>query len=96
VGLGAAEAFIAPGDSGGPSFINGRIAGVHSFTGRSATDIDAMLDSSFGEYAADISVSYNKVFIQSLVGSAPESKTMLLVGLVLVAFSMVGARRRQN
>ena len=52
-GLGDDEAITAPGDSGGPTFINGQIAGVCSW----GTDFDG--DSSFGpgNYQVDVRVS---------------------------------------
>jgi hypothetical protein len=72
---------------------------VHSFVGLNpdgSTDIDGVLDSSFGEYAGDVSVAYNAVFIQSLISPSPEPITMLLVGIALVAISLMGARRRHR
>jgi len=57
LGLGLDEGFIAPGDSGGPAFLNGQIAGVASYTtslsrGSVNPDIDSSDNSSFGEIAA--------------------------------------------
>ena len=54
LGLGADEGMISPGDSGGPAFINGQIAGVASYIARLSTssadpDIDDQVNSSFGE-----------------------------------------------
>jgi len=56
-GLGADEGFIAEGDSGSPAFIQGRIAGIASYTtslsrGSAVPDIDSETNSSFGEIAA--------------------------------------------
>lgn len=53
-GLGTAEGMISPGDSGGPAFVNGRIAGIASHTASLARngiapDIDSVANSSFGE-----------------------------------------------
>jgi hypothetical protein len=102
LGLGSDEAFIAPGDAGGPSFIDGEIAGVHSFVARilpdgSTADIDSVLDSSFGEYAGDASVQNNSAFIEeAMIGSTPEPKTMFLVGIALVVLSLMGSKRRQH
>jgi len=57
------------GDTGGPSFIDGEIAGLHSYvTGNT-------LNSSFGEIAADASVAYNLTFIQSAMVMAPEPRS---------------------
>ena len=52
------EVLSAPGDSGGPTFIDGYIAGVTSYGYRlSGSDIDGGLNSSFGEFGADTRVS---------------------------------------
>lgn len=53
-GLGDAEGMIAPGDSGGPAFIDGQVAGVASYIISLSTqshhpDINNSLDSSYGE-----------------------------------------------
>jgi hypothetical protein len=51
------EVFTAPGDSGGPNFINGRIAGINSFglrlstSGSANSDIDGSMNSTWGEFA---------------------------------------------
>ena len=50
----------APGDSGGPAFINGRIAGVVSYSRPSLTmppDVDGVGNNTYGEYAVMTSVS---------------------------------------
>lgn len=57
LGLGANEGLIAPGDSGGPAFIDGLIAGVASYTASISNwltdpDVDSITNSSFGEIAA--------------------------------------------
>ena len=57
VGLGASEGMIASGDSGGPSFIDGLLAGVAtSVIGLSSAaidpDVDDIQNSSFGEVGA--------------------------------------------
>lgn len=60
LGLGLQEVNISPGDSGGPAFINGQIAGITSTGFSSSTpgvDVTSILDDSFGEYAADTRVS---------------------------------------
>lgn len=76
-GLGAVEADIAPGDSGGSSFIEATdgsyfLVGVHSFAGRGTTgDIDGTLNSSYGEYAGDTGF-YSRAtasWLSSLVGA---------------------------
>lgn len=56
-GLGADEGLITSGDSGGPAFIDGKVAGIASYTARLARnsadpDIDGEANSSFGEIAS--------------------------------------------
>ena len=68
----ASEGIISPGDSGGPAFIDGRVAGVASYTtslstSRDHPDIDTELNSSYGEIAAWQRVSaYQQWIDQSL------------------------------
>lgn len=77
LGLGLDEGFIAPGDSGGPAFLNGQIAGVTSYTtslsrGSVNPDIDSSDNSSFGEIAAWQRVSaYQQWIDQSLRANYP-------------------------
>lgn len=57
LGYGANEGLIASGDSGGPAFIDGLLAGVATYTaslsiGSNAPDIDKLNNSSFGEIGA--------------------------------------------
>ncbi|WP_114971929.1 trypsin-like serine protease [Rhodoferax ferrireducens] len=71
-GLGQDEGLITPGDSGGPAFISGQVAGIASYTaslvsGGVHPDIDSVSNSSFGEVAAWQRVSYYQQWIdQSL------------------------------
>lgn len=68
----AGEGTITPGDSGGPAFIGGRVAGIASYTSslstnRSQPDIDSTLNSSYGEISAWQRVSaYQQWIDQSL------------------------------
>jgi len=67
LGFGELEVGIAPGDSGGPGFVDGKIAGVHSFgftyfcggagSPTNGTDFDCGLNSSWGEMSGDTRVS---------------------------------------
>jgi hypothetical protein len=81
LGLGLDEGFIAHGDSGGPAFLNGQIAGVASYTanlslGSVAPDIDTLSNSSFGEIAAWQRVSaYQQWIDQSLRAHYPNAPT---------------------
>lgn len=86
------EAFIAPGDEGGPSFIQGQIAGIHTYVISSSAD---QLNSSFGEIGADAPIAYNVAFIESAM-SAPEPKLMIVLGVMLVAVSLAGNKRKRR
>lgn len=72
LGLGSNEGLISPGDSGGPAFIGGQVAGIASYTaslsrGGTHPDIDGVDNSSFGEIAAWQRVSHYQQWIdQSL------------------------------
>lgn len=98
------EAFIGPGDSGGPGFINGLITGIHSWGGtfgcfdpqeHGCTDVDEELNSSFGEYASDSRVAfYQDWFNANLDNPIPEPGLLSIFGLGLVGFGI--ARRRQK
>ena len=67
-GRGVLEGLIAPGDSGGPAFIDGKLAGVASYTSSLETfashpDSDDSTNSTFGEIAAWQRVSYYQQWI---------------------------------
>lgn len=72
LGIGTSEGLIAQGDSGGPAFIDGLIAGVASYVTSMSTatvtpDIDTVSNSSFGEIGAWQRVStYQQWIDQSL------------------------------
>jgi hypothetical protein len=72
LGLGAAEADTAPGDSGGPSFLGGQVAGVHSFGVGfpSLPDVLPGVNSSFGEMAVDTRVSAFAGWIDATAGGS--------------------------
>lgn len=78
-GLGQDEGLVAPGDSGGPAFINGQVAGIASYTASLQTsyaspDIDRVTNSSFGEVAAWQRVSYYQQWIdQNLRAQLPNA-----------------------
>lgn len=71
-GLGEMEGLIAPGDSGGPAFIDNQLAGVATFVtsvgvGGSSSDINSSIDSSFGEIASWQRVSYYQEWIDKTI-----------------------------
>ena len=74
-GLGQNEIGSANGDSGGPSFIRGKIAGITSwgsgdrdFFDRNFADIDKNSDNgSFGEFFSDTRVSFYSHWIDSII-----------------------------
>jgi hypothetical protein len=81
LGLGLDEGLIAPGDSGGPAFLNGQVAGVASYIatmtrGSVEPDIDGSRNSSFGELAAWQRVSaYQQWIDQNLRANYPNAPT---------------------
>jgi len=81
LGRGASEGMIAPGDSGGPALIGDKVAGVAAYTASlsrngESTDINEVLDSSFGEIASFQRVSYYQQWIdQSLRVAEPDAPT---------------------
>jgi hypothetical protein len=80
-------------DEGGPTFIDGEIAGVHSYV---IDPTGTLLNSSFGEVGADASVASNIAFIESAMLPAPEPKLMIVLGLTLVAIALSGGKRKHR
>lgn len=81
LGRGLDEGLIAPGDSGGPAFLQNKVAGVASYIasltrGGIDPDIDGDINSSFGEIAAWQRVSaYQQWIDQSLRANYPNAPT---------------------
>ena len=99
-GLGPREVGVAPGDSGGPQFVNGRIVSVSSFIltfGPDFGDVDDRLNGSWGEFSGFAPVFRNRSWIERLVPGAfvPEPGTwaMLITGFGLVGLAL---RRRRG
>ncbi|MCV0401814.1 MAG: S1 family peptidase [Nitrosopumilus sp.] len=73
LGLGSAEVNSASGDSGGPAIYNGNIIGITSygvtltFNDGTTSDVNGILDSSFGEFSGDTRVSTYVAFIDDSV-----------------------------
>lgn len=89
VNRGLTDADIAPGDSGGPTFWNGLLVGIHSFTGRinftPQPDIDGGINSSYGELWGDSRVSANLSFIDSVLLPEPSAFALAAFGLVILS-----------
>ena len=95
LGLGSQEIMAAPGDSGGPSFINGQIAGIASFRytyGTGFGDVNSVADSTFGEMGGDTRVASFNSWIMSSIPE-PASGWLYLAGLLTVGFV---ARRKRS
>jgi hypothetical protein len=96
LGEGPGEVFPAPGDSGGPIFLNGALAGLHSFSFREpSSDVDGILNQSFGEFAADVRLSRYADWIDKQL-AAPEPPSLALALLTLVTFMMQRLLRRAH
>lgn len=99
LGLGAAEAIAAPGDSGGPSFnalnqiigVTSYIARVSSLPGGSLPDADTVINSTFGELGGDTRVSAYADWITTIVPVPAPGVVALAAPAVLLA-----SRRRRN
>lgn len=78
LGLGTSEVNSASGDSGGPAISNGEIIGITSYgitltySDETTSDINEILDSSFGEFSADTRVSAYAGFIDDAVGGSSD------------------------
>ncbi|TPE61417.1 PEP-CTERM sorting domain-containing protein [Sandaracinobacter neustonicus] len=89
------EVGVAGGDSGGPGFLNGKIASVNSYGltfGSELGDIDDELNSSFGEYSGYVPVYAHKDWLKSVVPE-PATWAMMITGFGLVGTMM---RRRRS
>ncbi len=94
-GTGPMEATMAEGDSGGPGFIDGRIASVSSYGltfGSGWGDSDDELNASFGEFSGHVPVWLHRQWIASLIPE-PANWVLLIAGFGAVG---VGLRRRRR
>ncbi|RXK12293.1 sodium:calcium exchanger [Halarcobacter mediterraneus] len=78
LGNGTTEGMIASGDSGGPAFIDGLIAGIASYTVSLSSnfnelDVNNIIDSSFGEIGAWQRVSYYSEWIDKTIREGYEN-----------------------
>jgi len=88
-GLGATEVSTAGGDSGGPQFINGRIASVTGYGitfGTGYGDIDNSLNDTFGELNGFIPTFIHADFIHDSMVPEPATWAMLLVGFGMMGY----------
>jgi hypothetical protein len=90
LGFGSDEVGFTNGDSGGPLFIGGAIAGVNAFIARPLIgDVNSRLDSSWGEASFFTPVAYYRDFIITATGGAtifvPEPPTIALLILGALA-----------
>jgi PEP-CTERM motif len=94
LGLGAREATTAGGDSGGPQFINGKLASVTSYGlsfGSDYGDIDGRLNDTFGEFAGYVPTYIHADWIAGVVPE-PANWALMIAGFGLVG----GAMRRRS
>ena len=98
-GVGPREVGIAGGDSGGPGFIDGKLASVNSWGGTiGAGDFNPGLNSSWGEFSGYVPIFIHGNWISSVlfdnmpVIPEPQTWAMLIVGFGAVGFA---ARRRR-
>jgi len=95
-GTGPWEVMLGAGDSGGPSFIGGKIAGIHSFGatfGPDWGDIDGELNASFGELGGDTIVELYSGWIDQ-TAAIPEPGSLLLMGAGLLGIAWLRRRGR--
>jgi Trypsin/PEP-CTERM motif len=95
LGLGAREVGVAGGDSGGPQFVNGKLASVTSYGltfGADFGDFGGGLNSGFGEFSGYVPTYIHRRFLANAV---PEPTTWLQM---IFGFGLVGSvlRRRQS
>ena len=87
-GLGDVEGMIAPGDSGGPAFIDGKLAGVASYSAAlwgsygQRLDATAEVDSSYGELGAWQRVSHYQDWIDETLADVGSSLLSIAEDLV--------------
>lgn len=95
-GIGDREVGIAGGDSGGPGFIDGKLASVNSYGltfGNDFGDVDLFLNSSWGEFSGYVPVYLHGDWIRSVQAAIPEPSTW---AMLIAGFGLVGAAARRR
>lgn len=91
--FGPEAVMIAPGDSGGGTFIDvggtWELVGVHDFI--TCTQVNCTPNSSFGQLGGDTSIYADSPWLDSILAPEPASLPILCIGLAGVVFA---ARRR--
>jgi secreted trypsin-like serine protease len=90
-GLGEMESANAGGDSGGPNFVDGRIASVTSYGlsfGAGTGDVDNSLNDTFGEFSGLVPVYLHAGFIRDHMVTQPG----ILAGLALRTAVVAGCK----
>ncbi len=100
LGRGATEVSTAGGDSGGPQFIDGKLASVTSYgltfgTDVQPGDINNALDNTFGEFNGFVPIYLHANWINSVVPE-PGAWAMLIGGFGMVGGSMRRQRREST
>lgn len=104
-GRGNLEVSTYRGDSGGPTFVGGQIAGIHSFiscvvanpgdtTCQSPPDIDTAINGTFGERFGDTRVSNYTDWINGAIADVPEPGTYVTAFAGLAAILLRARKQR--
>ena len=97
LGRGATEVSTAGGDSGGPQFVDGKLASVTSYgltfgLDVQPGDIDNLLNDTFGEFNGFVPIYHNLAWINSVVPE-PGTWAMMISGFGLTGVSMRRSRK---
>lgn len=95
-GVGAREVGIAGGDSGGPGFVDGKLATINSYGltfGTNFGDFGGGLNSGWGEFSGYVPVYIHTDFIATTAVPEPASWALLIMGFGLTGATM---RRRRG